>query len=98
MQGIGVDADQAYLGDQVMTSALKKVDEAVFTAAKEAQDGTFKPGTDKVFDVEVRRRRLRQDERVGAKYTDQVDEIAGADRVRRDHRHPDTRSSSSPER
>ena len=26
VQGIGVDADQAYLGDQIMTSALKKVD------------------------------------------------------------------------
>ena len=31
MQGIGVDADQAYLGDHIMTSALKKIDEAVFT-------------------------------------------------------------------
>ena len=26
VQGIGVDADQAYLGDHIMTSALKKVD------------------------------------------------------------------------
>ena len=30
VQGIGVDADQGYLGDHIMTSALKKVDVAVF--------------------------------------------------------------------
>jgi basic membrane protein A len=50
-QGIGVDADQAYLGDYVMTSALKKIDEAVFTTVKEVQDGGFKAGTDAVFNV-----------------------------------------------
>ena len=65
MQGIGVDADQGYLGDHIMTSALKKVDEAVFTTVQEVQDGSFKAGTDTVFDVEVRRRRLRQDQRRG---------------------------------
>jgi basic membrane protein A len=51
VQGIGVDADQAYIGPQVMTSALKKVDVAVFDTAKAVQDGTFKPGTDTVFDI-----------------------------------------------
>ena len=40
VQGIGVDADQAYLGDQIMTSALKKIDEAVFTTVKEVQDAS----------------------------------------------------------
>ena len=39
MQGIGVDADQAYLGPQVLTSALKKVDVAVVDAIKGVQDG-----------------------------------------------------------
>ena len=34
-----------------MTSALKKVDVAVFETAKDVQDGTFKGGTDTVFDV-----------------------------------------------
>ena len=52
LQGIGVDADQGYLGDHMMTSALKKIDEAVFTTIKEVQDGTFKAGTDTIFDVE----------------------------------------------
>ena len=50
-QGIGVDADQSYLGDYVMTSALKKIDEAVFTTVKEVQDGGFKAGTDALFNV-----------------------------------------------
>ena len=64
-QGIGVDADQAYLGDHIMTSALKKVDEAAFTAAQEVQDGSFKAGHRHDLRRQVRRRRLRQDERRG---------------------------------
>ena len=35
--GIGVDADQGYLGPWVMTSALKRVDVAVYTRAPHAQ-------------------------------------------------------------
>src|SRR3954454_16328218 len=50
VQGIGVDADQAYLGDQVLTSAIKKVDVAVFDTIKSAQDGSFKGGTNETFD------------------------------------------------
>ena len=45
VQGIGVDADQSYLGPHILTSALKKVDVAVFDAIKRAQDGKFKGGT-----------------------------------------------------
>ncbi len=41
VQGIGVDADQAYLGSHIMTSALKKVDVAVFDTIKSVQDGKF---------------------------------------------------------
>jgi basic membrane protein A len=51
VQAIGVDADQGYIGPQVMTSALKKVDVAVFDTAKDVQDGKFKPGVDTIFDV-----------------------------------------------
>jgi basic membrane protein A len=51
VQGIGVDADQAYLGDQVLTSAIKKVDVAVFDTVKAAQDGSFKGGTNTTFDL-----------------------------------------------
>ena len=44
LQGIGVDADQAYLGSYILTSAEKKVDVAVFNAIKNAMHGTFAPG------------------------------------------------------
>jgi basic membrane protein A and related proteins len=51
VQGIGVDADQGYLGPHVLTSALKKVDVAVFQAVKRAQEGRFRGGTDVVSTV-----------------------------------------------
>ena len=51
MRGIGVDADQAYLGEHVLTSALKKVDVAVFQTIQAVQDGSFSGGEDSVFDV-----------------------------------------------
>jgi basic membrane protein A len=73
MQGIGVDADQAYLGDHIMTSALKKVDEAAFTAAQEVQDGSFKPGTDTVFDVKSGGVGYGKTNPEGDKYKDKVD-------------------------
>jgi basic membrane protein A len=51
VRGIGVDADQAYLGKHVLTSALKKVDVAVFQTIQAVQDGSFEGGTNTVFDV-----------------------------------------------
>jgi len=72
-QGIGVDADQAYLGDHIMTSALKKVDEAAFTAAQQVQDGSFKPGTDTVFDVKSGGVGYGKTNAEGDKYKKQVD-------------------------
>jgi len=48
--GIGVDADQSYLGPQILTSAEKKVDVAVFTAIRKARTGRFSGG-DLVFDA-----------------------------------------------
>jgi basic membrane protein A len=47
--GVGVDADQAYLGSYILTSALKRVDTAVFDSIKSAKDGTFKGGQDAVY-------------------------------------------------
>jgi basic membrane protein A and related proteins len=44
VQGIGVDADQAYLGSYILTSAEKKVDVAVFNAIKAAMHGQFAAG------------------------------------------------------
>lgn len=74
MQGIGVDADQGYLGDHIMTSALKKVDEAAFAAAKEVQDGSWKGGTDEVFDAKNGGVGYGKPNADGEKYADQVDE------------------------
>ena len=51
VRGIGVDADQAYLGEHVLTSALKKVDVAVYQTVQDAQDGKFTGGTNSVFDI-----------------------------------------------
>jgi basic membrane protein A len=51
VRGIGVDADQAYLGEHVLTSALKKVDVAVFQTIQAVQDGSFQGGENTVFDV-----------------------------------------------
>jgi basic membrane protein A len=51
VQSIGVDADQSYVNPNVMTSALKKVDVAAFDTAKDVQAGSFKGGTDTVFDI-----------------------------------------------
>jgi basic membrane protein A len=49
--GIGVDADQAYLGPHILTSALKKVDVAVFSTIQAAQEGAFRGGEDTTFDI-----------------------------------------------
>jgi basic membrane protein A len=51
VQGVGVDADQAYLGSQILTSAIKKVDVSVFETVKAVQGNTFKGGTDTTFDL-----------------------------------------------
>jgi len=51
--GIGVDADQGYLGPWVMTSALKKVDVAVNSAIRAAKAGKLKGGTNVIFGANV---------------------------------------------
>ena len=50
--GIGVDADQGFLGPHILTSALKGVDEAVFLSIKDAKEGHFKGGQDAVYGLE----------------------------------------------
>jgi basic membrane protein A len=47
--GIGVDADQSFLGPHILTSALKRVDEAVFQTIRSVIDGTWQGGTNRVF-------------------------------------------------
>src|SRR6187455_645180 len=50
--GIGVDADQSFLGPHVLTSALKGVDSAVFLTIKSVEDGTFAGGKNRVFGID----------------------------------------------
>jgi basic membrane protein A len=49
--GIGVDVDQYNLAKNVLTSALKRVDTGIFDAIKQAKAGTFKGGSDLLFDM-----------------------------------------------
>jgi len=49
--GIGVDADQSYLGPQVLTSAEKGVDTSVYSTVQQVLAGKFKGGTNSVFDL-----------------------------------------------
>jgi basic membrane protein A len=51
--GIGVDADQWYLGTHVMTSALKRVDVAVSDAIKNAKSGKLKGGANTIYGASV---------------------------------------------
>jgi basic membrane protein A len=50
--GIGVDADQSFLGPHVLTSALKGVDTAVFLTIQSVLEGTFEGGGNAVFGLD----------------------------------------------
>jgi basic membrane protein A len=75
VQGVGVDADQSYLGDHILTSALKHVDLAVFRAIKSEQDGTFKGGTDVIADVKNGGVGIGKLGPAGEKYAEQAKKI-----------------------
>jgi basic membrane protein A len=47
--GIGVDADQSFLGPHVLTSALKRVDEAVFQTIQTVVDDSWQGGRNLTF-------------------------------------------------
>jgi len=76
VQAIGVDADQGYLGAQVITSALKKIDVAVFNVIKSAQDGAFKGATDTIATVKSGGVGLGELGAEGQMYADQLKEIS----------------------
>jgi basic membrane protein A and related proteins len=52
VMAIGVDADQSFAGDCVITSALKPLTTAVFETIESAQDGSFEGGTNRFFGIE----------------------------------------------
>jgi len=74
-QGIGVDADQGYLGAHIITSALKKVDVAVFDTVKQVQDGSFQGGEDTIFDVKSGGVGLGKVSETGSAFQEKVDAV-----------------------
>ncbi len=66
---IGVDSDQFLtipaIGDTIITSAIKKIDVAVFETIKKAVDGTLKGGVNEAARHQGRRRRTRAVPRLG---------------------------------
>jgi basic membrane protein A len=50
--GIGVDADQSFLGPHILTSAQKKVDRAVFLTLQSVVDGSWQGGRNLTFGLE----------------------------------------------
>jgi basic membrane protein A len=75
VQAIGVDADQAYLGAQIMTSAEKHVDVAVFETIKAAQSGSLKGGQDTTFDVKTNGVGIGKVNAKGSKYLSKVQAV-----------------------
>ena len=76
MQGVGVDADQGYLGDHIITSAQKKVDVAVETAIKSVQDNSYKGGANVTFELKNEGVGLGALGPAGTKYQEQADQVA----------------------
>jgi len=75
VQGIGVDADQSYLGPHILTSAEKHVDLAVRRAIASVQNGSFKGGTDVLSNVKNNGVGLGKIGPAGQKYAAQVAKI-----------------------
>ncbi|MCW3040702.1 MAG: family transporter substrate-binding protein [Solirubrobacterales bacterium] len=73
--GIGVDADQAYLGSQILTSATKKVDVAVYDTVASVQKNAFKGGTNNVFDLKTNGVGVGKISADGSKYQAQIDKV-----------------------
>jgi basic membrane protein A len=72
MQAIGVDADQAYLGPQILSSALKKVDVAVFKEILAVQKNQYKGGTDTLNTVANNGVGIGKISQAGAKYKSEI--------------------------
>jgi basic membrane protein A len=49
--GIGVDADQSGLGPHILTSVLKRMDIAAYETIRALENGTFRTGRSRVFDL-----------------------------------------------
>jgi basic membrane protein A len=75
LEGIGVDADQAYLGSYILTSAIKKVDVAVLDTIKQVQDGKYTGGSNTTFDIKNDGAGIGTVGPAGSKYQSKVDGV-----------------------
>ncbi|MBA2348562.1 MAG: BMP family ABC transporter substrate-binding protein [Solirubrobacterales bacterium] len=73
--GIGVDADQSFLGDYILTSAEKKIDIAVKNTIMSVQDDSFMGGTDEIFDAKSDGVGLGEISAAGQEFAAQIDEV-----------------------
>jgi basic membrane protein A len=74
--GIGVDADQSFLGPHILTSAQKKVDRAVFLTIESVVDGSWQGGRNLTFGLEEGGVGLGTiSDKVNPDYVAQVEEI-----------------------
>ena len=74
--GIGVDRDQKFLGRHILTSAVKRVDQSVFLTALAVKNGSFRAGTDAVFNLKNTGVAVgRIDSRVPARYIRQMNAL-----------------------
>ena len=88
VRGIGVDADQAYLGEHVLTSALKKVDVAVFQTIQDRAGRQLRRRRGHGLRRRLGRRRARRGRLRRAGRPRLASEPSpGPDRRRRDHGH-----------
>ena len=87
--GIGVDADQSFLGPHILTSAVKRVDTAVFDAIKLVV-GREVQGREHHVRPQGQRRRHRQDQPEGAEVRSREGDAGPRRHHRRqDQEHPD---------
>jgi basic membrane protein A len=75
VQAIGVDKEQGFLGPQILTSALKRIDKAVLSTVKDVQDGAFKGGQDTLFDAKSDGIALGKVNAEGETFAPKVDEV-----------------------
>jgi len=71
--GIGVDADQGYLGGHILTSAMKRVDTAVEETIKSVGDDEFEGGSTRVFGLKEEGVGLGEIAEPAQQYEDVVD-------------------------
>ncbi|MCW2973437.1 MAG: family transporter substrate-binding protein [Thermoleophilia bacterium] len=72
--GIGVDADQAYLGSHILTSAVKRIDNAVFDTVEQVKNDEFEGGRDVTYGLKEDGVGLGKISSAASKYQSVVDD------------------------